>query len=313
MGSLKNNMIVAMKTHGYSDKTIKLYTSGVRALAVHYNRTPLDITKREIESFLYYLRTERKSESTIHVYFEAIKFFYRMHNLADRLPDITIKKGRGKLPVLLSQDQVYALLEKCDSLKYKTVFALIYSAGLRVSEAANLRMRDIDFSRKTIFIRNGKNGKDRYTLLANETMGLLRDYYGVYHPSDFVFYGNDVLCRISIDCIQRRFKKLVLDNAMDKSIHIHTLRHCFATHLLENGTSIFYIMRLLGHSSIQTTLVYLRMAALEELSLESPIDSYRRRLAEGFPVGRDDGKAMGVYVQDAIIERHIPVLSLGYD
>lgn len=274
MGELQNNMIMTMRNHGYSEKTIKLYTSSIRSLATHFNKTPLEITKKQIEEFIYHLRTQHRSDATIHVYFEAIKFFFRMHGLVDRLPKMKVNRIRNKIPAILSQKETASLLNSCASLKYKTIFSLIYSAGLRVSEAANLRLTDIDFSRKTIFIRNGKNKKNRYTLLANETINLLKSYYAVYNPQKHVFYSNDILGKISIDCIQRNFRKLVQDNNLDKSIHVHTLRHCFATHLLENGTSIFYIMNLLGHSNIQTTMVYLHMRSLEDLNLRSPIDSW---------------------------------------
>ncbi len=274
MGQLKNSMIIAMKTRGYSDKTIKLYTLSVRALAVHYNKTPLDLTKKQIEDFIYWLRTQHKSEATIHIYYEAIKYFLRLHGLAERLPLMRFKRSTAKLPTILSQEEIGSLLSNCASLKYKTVFSVIYSAGLRVSEAANLRMKDIDFTRKLIIVRNGKNGKDRYTLLANETISLLKRYFSVYHPQDFVFYGKEVFQQISVDCIQKHFKKLITDNGLDKSLHVHTLRHCFATHLLENGTSLFYIMKLLGHSNIQTTMVYLHMESLENLHIQSPIDTF---------------------------------------
>ena len=280
MGKLKNGMIIAMKTRGYSDRTIKLYTASVRALALYYNKTPLELTKQQIEDYIYYLRIQKKSESTIHIYFEAIKFFFRLHGLSERLPKLRFTRRRTKLPIVLSQSETCALLGSCPSLKYKTALSVIYSAGLRVSEAANLRLKDIDFDRKLIFVRNGKNGKDRYTLLANETIALLRRYFSVYHPQDYVFYGKDVFNRISVDCIQRHFKKLIRDNGMDESLHVHTLRHCFATHLLENGTSLFHIMNLLGHSNIQTTMVYLHMESLENLHIQSPIDSNHFRSAK---------------------------------
>lgn len=274
MGQLQNNMIIAMRTRGYSDKTIKLYTSAVRSLAKHYNKTPLVLTKQEIEAFIYYLRMQKKSEATIHVYYEAIKYFYRMHSLPDRLPKISFRRQHAKLPAILSQNEMSALLDSCSSLKYKTIFSLIYSAGLRVSEAANLKMKDIDFVRKVVTVRNTKNRKDRYTLLATRMSSLLKQYCNVYHPQNYVFYSNDVLGNISIDCIQQHFKKLIQEMNIDKSVHVHTLRHCFATHLLENGTSIFHIMNLLGHSNIQTTMVYLHMESLESLHIQSPIDAF---------------------------------------
>ena len=150
---------------------------------------------------------------------------------------------------------------------------LIYSAGLRVSEAANMKISDIDFVRKTILIRNSKNKKSRYTILADATASIIRNYMNIYKPIEYMFYKRrDITEQISISYIQRTFSKLVSKNNFNKKIHVHTLRHCFATHLLENGTNIFYIMKLLGHSCIQTTMIYLHMQDLSTLNLESPID-----------------------------------------
>lgn len=281
-------MIITMKTHGYSDKTIKLYTSCVRVLALHYKKSPLEITKQQIADFIYHLRCHDRSESTIHVYFEAIKCFLRINNLTERLPKISFRRRSKKIPAVLSQKEIWTLLDSCTSLKFKTIFSVIYSAGLRVSEAANLKMSDIDFERKTIFIRNGKNRRDRYTLLANETVTLLIKYYSVYHPQNFVFYGDDVFRNISVECIQRHFKKLIANANIKKSIHVHTLRHSFATHLLENGTSIFHIMKLLGHSNIQTTMIYLHMESLENLNLQSPIDANNCKFSKPSSVIKED-------------------------
>ena len=275
MGTLKDQMCEYMQTHGYSEKTIELYTSCVKCFSYHFMQSPLDITYNQIESFFLFLRQEKKSESTIHIYYESLKYFYSMHNMRNRLPHITFTRINKKLPEILCQNEVFQLLENCSSLKYRTIFTLIYSAGLRVSEAANLKLSDIDFEGKQIFIRNGKNKKDRYTLLADETTKLIKNYLQIYNPIEYLFYSNDICKKISIDCIQRKFKTLVHDNEIIKNIHIHTLRHCFATHLLENGTSIFYIMQLLGHSNIQTTMIYLHMQSLDKLNIQSPIDKYR--------------------------------------
>jgi site-specific recombinase XerD len=272
MGLLQDSMIRKMTASGYSVKTIRSYTSCVRALAVYYAKSPLDVTKQEIEDFIYFLRSQKKSESTVHIYYEAIKYFFRSFELFERIPRISFPRINKKLPAILSQQETIELLCNCRSLKFKTLFSLIYSAGLRISEATNLRLEDIDFVRKTIFIRNGKNKKDRYTLLANETIYLLRSYFAVYHPQCYVFYSTDVMRPISTSCAQRHFRKLLQDNHINSSIHVHTLRHCFATHLLENGTSIFHIMHLLGHSNIQTTMIYLHMQSIESLNIKSPID-----------------------------------------
>jgi len=179
----------------------------------------------------------------------------------------------NKIPVVLSKSDIQIFLQKCNSLKYKTIFSIIFSAGLRISEATNLKLSDLDFSRKTIYIRNSKNKKDRYTILADETIKLLKDYINIYRPIDFVFYSNDISKKISTDCIHKHFKAHIRYCEFDSTIHVHTLRHCFATHLLEEGTSIFYIMNLLGHSNIQTTMVYLHMQSLSSLNIKSPIDN----------------------------------------
>lgn len=274
MGTLKNQMIDYMTAHGYSEKTIELYTCCVKCFSYHYMKSPLKISFQEIESFFLYLRKQGKSDSTVHIYYESLKFFYSMHNLKERLPYYNFSHCNNKLPEILCQNEVFHLLEQCNSLKYRTLLTLIYSAGLRISEAVRLKLSDIDFSRKQIFIRNGKNKKDRYTLLANEAILLLKQYMQIYHPIDFIFYSNDITKSISTDCIQQYFKKLLSQCNISKSIHVHTLRHCFATHLLENGTDIFYIMHLLGHSNIQTTMIYLHMQSLEGLNIVSPMDKY---------------------------------------
>ena len=273
MGTLKNQMVSFMKINGYSDKTIKSYTYHVQSFSYFYMKSPLNITREEINNFFLYLRTTQKSDSTIHLYYESLKYFYRMHNLSHKLPKISFPRINNKIPPIISQLEVQEILQRCSSLKYKSIITIIYSAGLRISEATNLKVSDIDFSRKTVFIRNGKNKKDRYTILANETITLLKQYLTVYKPVNYLFYANDIWNRISTDSIQKFFKKLIKECGFDSSIHIHTLRHCFATHLLEEGTNIFYIMNLLGHSNIQTTMIYLHMQSLDKLHIKSPIDN----------------------------------------
>ena len=273
MGILKDQMISNMKLRGYSEKTIKSYASCVQTFSYYFKKSPLNIVKEEICEFFLHLRNAHKSDSTIHIYYESIKHFYKMHNQLAKLPKISFLRISNKIPIVLSEAEVQKILKQCTSLKYKTIITIIYSAGLRISEATNLKLSDIDFARKTIFIRNSKNKKDRYTILANTTITLLKQYLTVYNPANYIFYANDIYNRISNDCIQKYFKKHILKCGFDSSIHIHTLRHCFATHLLENGTSIFYIMKLLGHSNIQTTMIYLHMQSFDKLCIKSPIDN----------------------------------------
>jgi len=273
MGLLRDQMIDFMITRGYSAKTIELYTSCVKNLAFNYMRSPLTITKDEVEKFFLKLRMSNKSDATIHAYYQAIKFFYRMHQIFDNVPNMRFQKKNSKLPLVLSQNEVSNLLGQSFELKYKTMYSLIYSAGLRVSEAANLKLKDIDFDRMMIFVRQSKYRKDRYTVLSNRVANLLKNYIQVYKPKDFLFYSKDPENPISIDTMQRRFRELVGQAGLNKRVHLHTLRHSFATHLLENGANIVHIMYLLGHSHIQTTMIYVHIQSSTSLNIVSPIDN----------------------------------------
>jgi site-specific recombinase XerD len=184
--------------------------------------------------------------------------------------------------MILSQEKVVTMLASCKSLKYKTLFTLAYASGLRTSELRNLTVRDIDFDRKQVYVRNGKNGRNRYSILGNKTIQLLKVYINVYRPHSFLFYNQeDSTGRVSKDAIRSGLRQLLIKNGIDvRVVHLHTLRHCFATHLMESGTSIFHIMHLLGHVSIYTTMVYLHMQDLSKLNLKSPIDLLEPRRNE---------------------------------
>jgi integrase/recombinase XerD len=275
MGTLRDQMVNYMQTRGYSEKTIKLYTSCMKTFSLYFGRSPLDVSGSEIESFIRYLRGLKKSESTVHIYYAALVLFYSMYGQRARLPRLTFRRSSSRLPVLLSPEEVCDLLESCGNIKFRTIFTLIYSAGLRISEAAKLTLADIDFTRKTVFVRESKNGKDRYTILGDRTATMIKRYIEIYQPQGFLFYGTERSSGISTDSIQRVFRNLVSSHNGNRHIHVHTLRHCFATHLMEGGTSIFHIMHLLGHSNIQTTMLYLHMRSPESLSIRSPIDRLR--------------------------------------
>ncbi len=274
MGALQNSMRAALEIRGYSERTVAVYLCCVRVFANHFKKSPLGITTKEIEYFFHYLRQQSKSESTIHLYYVALRFFYRINSLADRLPELTFRRVRNKVPLVLSQEKVVAMLESCRSLKYKTLFTLAYSSGLRTSELRDLTVHDVDFDRKQVYVRRAKNGRSRYSILGNRTIHLLKTYMNVYRPHSFLFYNQeDGSTRVHRNAISREFKKVLVRNGIDTSqVHLHTLRHCFATHLLENGTSLFHIMHLLGHVSICTTMVYLHMRDLDKLHIASPID-----------------------------------------
>ncbi|MGA9131873.1 MAG: tyrosine-type recombinase/integrase [Candidatus Sulfotelmatobacter sp.] len=274
MGVLQNSMRAAMETRGYSDRTVALYVTCVRVFANHFGRSPLLISSNEIESFFHFLRQEHRSDSTIHLYYVSLRFFYRLNNMPDRMPRLKFAKIRNKLPMVLSQEKVATMLDSCDSLKYKALFTLAYASGLRISELRDLRVSDLDFDRKLVYVRKGKGGRSRYTILGNRTIQILRTYMNVYSPHSFLFHKQtDSTVRVNANMIRRQLRKVLIKNGIDvREVHMHTFRHCFATHLMESGTSIFHIMQLLGHANICTTMVYLHMQDLNKLNITSPID-----------------------------------------
>jgi len=174
MGILQDSMRTAMETRGYSESTVAAYLMCVRVFAHHFGRSPLEVSTGEIESFFHFLREQKRSDSTIHLYYVSLRFFYRLNNVTNRVPSLTFKRIRYRVPVVLSQEKVAMILDSCRSLKYKTTFALAYASGLRISELRNLTVGDIDFDRKQIYVRRGKNGRSRYSILGNKAVQLLR-------------------------------------------------------------------------------------------------------------------------------------------
>ncbi len=273
MGYLQSSMIEYMDMRGYSKRTIQLYSNCIRILAYYYKKSPLLLQTSELYSFMLNLKRNNRSDSTLHVYYEAIKFFYSMHSINERIPKIDFLKRTRKIPQVLSSKEIISIFNECRDLRMKAIFFILYSAGLRLSEVINLEMGDIDFDRRTIFVRNAKNNKNRYTLLSIEADRIIRDYIAIYRPDTLLFFNSQDKERpLSPSCIQRRFKNLVEKAKIIKSVHVHTLRHSFATHLLENGTSIFHIMHLLGHAHIQTTMIYFHMQTNDLSKITSPLD-----------------------------------------
>jgi integrase/recombinase XerD len=179
------------------------------------------------------------------------------------------------IPDILDESEIETIFSLCRTLRYKLLFIIIYSAGLRISEAINLKVSDIDILRKTIHIRSSKNNKDRYTVLSEKVISLLNNYRVLYKPDVYLFSSiKDKSIKMSKRYCQAIFhRKKVIEAKIQKKAHIHTLRHSFATHLLENNTNNFYIMKLLGHSSVRTTLLYLHMQRLDKLNIVSPLDT----------------------------------------
>lgn len=282
MGHLKDHMIQEMKLRNFNEKTIESYTLSVQSLARYFNKSPLLLKNDEIKHYFTFLINTGMSPSTRHVAYYGIKFFYSIHNMNAVLEGIKAPKRPKSIPPVLDQSSIQDILIHCHTLRYRTIFSLIYSSGLRISEALNLKISDIDFERKMISVNASKNNQSRFTILSDKEIEILKKYMTRYQPRDVLFYHpKDVSKPIRSDHVQKYFKHLIIQCGLDKRFHVHTLRHSFATHLLENNVSIFYIMKLLGHSSITSTMIYLHMQRFDNLNIHSPLDLCSINLEKG--------------------------------
>jgi integrase/recombinase XerD len=273
MGYLRNTMINEMKLYGYSETTINMYTKCMYTLSHFFMKSPLSISQFEIKIFFLDLIEKKVSQTTLHIYYSAMKVFYRFHGQPHYLDFMPHPKRSYIIPDVLDQLEIETILSLCKTLRFKALFTLIYSAGLRISEAINLNVSDIDILRRTIHVHSSKNNKDRYTILSEKALILLNRYSSRYTPNSFLFYSlRDKSIRMSKRYVQHIFQHLVKEANISKKVHVHTLRHSFATHLLENNTNLFYIMQLLGHASIKSTMIYLHMQRLDKMKIESPLD-----------------------------------------
>lgn len=278
MGALYNQMKRDLELKNFSPRTVTCYLDCMRNFVRHYGRSPVEIGDEEIRGYLYYLMKERKvSQSLVNQSYSAMKFFYET-TLGRKWNAVQIPRGKNpkKLPVVLSMEEVQAVLGCIGNLKHRAILTTIYSGGLRVSEATRLKKDDIDSKRMTIRVEGGKGKRDRYTLLGNHTLKLLRTYWKVYQPGEWLFPGRDAAEPISVSSIQRVFKNALHKAGIQKKATVHTLRHSFATHLLESGTDLYYIQRLLGHSSANMTSVYLHITGKDLGKVKSPIDLFEK-------------------------------------
>lgn len=276
MGALRQQMEVDMTLRGLSPRTQVVYLTSVREFACHFGQSPDLLGEEQIREYLFHLIQEKQlSQSKVNQVYSALKLLYettlqRPWNL-NKIPR---SKQQKKLPVVLSEGEVQTLLAINTNLKHQAILATMYSAGLRLSEAAHLKVFDIDSKRMMIRVDQGKGNKDRYTLLARATLGILRDYWKAYHPKDWLFPGKSRHRPIAPRTVQRIVEQTAHKAGLHKSVSPHTLRHCFATHLLEAGTDLYFIRQLLGHASIRTTSVYLHVSGKNLSQVVSPIDRF---------------------------------------
>ncbi|MBU3093771.1 site-specific integrase [Clostridium sp. CF011] len=274
MSELKEKMKMDMELRGYSPMTIKSYINHVSNFAKFYNKSPKYLGEKEICDYLHYCIIKKKlSEGTVNYINSSLKFFYtKTLNRYWNSDKIARMKEPSKLPAVLSPDEVKSIFDVTENLKHKAILMTVYSAGLRVSEVCNLKITDIDSKNMQILIREGKGKKDRYSLLSKANLEILREYWSRYHPTEYLFSGKGRTDSISPRSVQKTLEKSIKKTKITKHATVHTLRHSFATHLLDAGTDICYIQRLLGHTRITTTTIYLHLRRMDLLNIKSPLD-----------------------------------------
>jgi site-specific recombinase XerD len=279
MTKLKQKMLEDMQLHGLSPNTQQSYVRSVRMLARHYHRRPDLIKEQEVRDFFLYLMNEKKlSRSSIKIHYYGIKFFYRITLIQPwHLFDIIRVKRKDQLPVVLSCREVGSILSRIGKPVYRMCLTMIYSCGLRLFEGVNLKVGDIDSERMQVRVR-GKGDKVRYVPLPRRTLLLLRQYWreergGVRaHGDMWLFVHSKTRRPIIHKTLQQAFRKARTQSGITKHATIHTLRHSYATHLLENGVSLRLIQLVLGHKSPTTTARYTHLTHNSVLILDTAVN-----------------------------------------
>ncbi len=277
-GSSNNQYLKMMeeglRLRGYSKKTIKSYMSHARLFLEYCGKSAEQLLKEDINCYLLYLLEQKgNAHSFVSQAVSSIKFLFGKVLMEDDLTlDIVRPKKEKKLPEVLSQNEVRHILDNVKNLKHKAILFLIYSSGLRVGEVVRLRLKDIDSDRMLIHVVQGKGRKDRYTILSEVALKVLREYVREYKPAEWLFQGEQAGRHITERTVQRAFENAKENAGIQKKVSVHSLRHSFATHLLEGGIDLRYIQELLGHQSSKTTEIYTHVTKKSIRSIASPLD-----------------------------------------
>lgn len=274
MTHLRQRMIEDMGIRNLAETTQSAYLQQITAYAEHFNRSPEELGPEAIRAYqLYLIQTKQLAPASVCVATGALRFLYKVTLkrgwTADEIP---MPKRPYRLPVILSREEVMHLIDSVDNLKHRTILSTIYAAGLRVTEATRLKVTDIDSQRMTLRVDQGKGQKDRYVMLSQRLLEDLRGYWKTTHPTLWLFSGDIVGRPITKGAVEKACQKAHLASGIQKHITPHSLRHAFATHLLESGTDIRRIQLLLGHRCLSTTSRYLKLATSTVCATTSPYD-----------------------------------------
>jgi len=272
--ALRKKMHQDLQLAGLSEGTQDVYLHALRQLAVHFDTPPDVLNEAQVRDYLLHLKNDRMyASSTLGIAYSAIKFFYSHTAPRDwpTLQRIRVQKEK-RLPDVLSIDEVRQLIGAVRELRYRTYFSTVYSLGLRRNEGLHLQVRDIDSARMLVHVHRGKGAKDRFVPLPARTLALLREYWVTHRNPVWLFpaIGSDQSQAVSSDRpmlkdgVQHAMQRVVHQLGLRKAVSIHTLRHSYATHLLEAGVNLRLIQQYLGHSSLQTTMVYLHLTTVSQ-------------------------------------------------
>jgi site-specific recombinase XerD len=273
MSPLRRRMIEDMTVRNLSPATQRSYVHAVAKFGRFFGRSPERLGLEEVRAFQVHLVAGGVSWPALNQTVCALRFLYgvtlKQADLPERIP---YARTPRKLPVVLSADEVVAFLEAVPGLKARAALTTAYAAGLRASEAAGIKVANIDSSRMVIRVEHGKGGRDRYVMLSPQLLGILRSYWKLARPAHWLFPGRDGEHPIGPTVLHAACRSACAAAGLSKRVTVHTLRHSFATHLLESGTDIRIIQALLGHSSLNTTARYTQVATSTIRATPSPLD-----------------------------------------
>ena len=277
MTKLRRRMEEELRLRRYSQATIKAYIGAVSAFARFHGRPPEQLGAEEVRSYLLHLTDEKKlSWSTINQAICGIRFLYiKVLDRPLEVGKVAHQKRQRRLPSVLSAQEIIQLIEAAANLRERAILMALYSGGLRLRELIELEIADIDSTAMRIRLRAGKGGKERYVVLSVTLLEVLRQYFREFCPKRWLFYTGKPEHQIKPRSIQRMVGEIAVRAGLRKRVSPHTLRHSFATHLLDHGTNLVYIQELLGHKSLKTTLLYTHVSRQSLDKVVSPLDRLR--------------------------------------